>query len=188
MPFPTSACARCATGNHLSERFCTACALPLGAATPDAEAALDALGPFEAPEPTEVDAATILREFVARSGLEAVPARQGWRLHVDLRLDRHQAVYVGRAEGDHRGRTLLSLVSVCGPATDRDARGLLKLNALAVEGHYAIKTLRGEEYFVVIQNFDAEDANRLDAGALIRRIAEAADTLEDRLSRGRDLY
>ena len=120
MPFSTIVCARCATNNHISERFCTACGLPLGAAMPDAEAALDALGPFEAPEPTEVDAAAILRDFVARTGLPAVPARQGWRLQVDLRLNRHQAVYVGGAGGDHRGRTLLALVSVCG-LTNNDA-------------------------------------------------------------------
>jgi len=65
---------------------------------------------------------------------------------------------------------------------------LLKLNARSVEGHFAIKVLRGEEYFVVIENLTAELVQKVDAGGLVRRIAEAADGLEDRLSRGRDLY
>jgi hypothetical protein len=48
--------------------------------------------------------------------------------------------------------------------------------------------LRGEEYFVVIENLTAETAQSVDAAGLVRRIAEAADGLEDRLSRGRDVY
>ena len=83
---------------------------------------------------------------------------------------------------------ILSLVSVCGPANDRDARLLLKLNARVVEGHFAVKVLRGEEYFVVIHNLVASAAPRTDALGLVRRIAEIADGLEDRLSRGRDIY
>ncbi len=62
------------------------------------------------------------------------------------------------------------------------------MNARTVEGHFAIRVLRGEEYFVVIQNRTADAVEQLDASGLVRRIAESADSLEDRLSRGRDLY
>jgi hypothetical protein len=57
-----------------------------------------------------------------------------------------------------------------------------------VEGHFAIKVLRGEEYFVVIENLPADSVEGLDSPALVRRIAMIADGLEDRLSRGLDLY
>jgi hypothetical protein len=181
-------CARCTTGNHPSSRFCEGCALPLGAAMPDAEAASDALGPYEAPEPADPDTDRLIRDLVARSGFEVSPSSHGWRLVVPMRLDRRQAVYVGHAGTDPEGRAILALVSVCGPANDRDPRLLLKMNARTVEGHFAIKVLRGEEYFVFMQNVAVESAAQLESGGLIRRIAEAADTLEDRLSRGRDLY
>ena len=60
----------------------------------------------------------------------------------------------------------LALVSVCGPVNDRDCRTLLKLNARIVEGHFAIRVLRGEEYFVVIENVPAEALPSIDvAGA-----------------------
>ena len=59
------------------------------------------------------------------------------------------------------------------------------MNARTVEGHHAIKLLRGEEYFVVTHNLAASSSAEADAHGLIRRIAEAADGLEDRLSRGR---
>jgi hypothetical protein len=57
-----------------------------------------------------------------------------------------------------------------------------------VEGHFAIRVLRGEEYFVVIENLPVDALHAIDAQGLVRRVAELADGLEDRLSRGRDLY
>ena len=107
---------------------------------------------------------------------------------VPLQLDRKQAVYIGYAGLDPDGRSIVSLVSICGTANDRDPRILLKMNARIVEGHFAIKILRGEEYFVVIQNLPVEAADPIDAAGLVRRIAETADSLEDRLTRGRDLF
>jgi hypothetical protein len=65
---------------------------------------------------------------------------------------------------------------------------LLQLNARMVEGHFAIKILRGEEYFVVIQNMPVEAALPMDIAGLIQRIARTADGLEDKLTRGRDLF
>ena len=182
------ACARCAGGNHPSERFCTACGLPLGAAQADIGAVLDALGPYEAPDPDDPDVEAVLRELVSDCGFEAAPFGPGWRVVVPLELDRRQAVYIGPGGFEPEGGALLSLVSVCGPANDRDARVLLKWNARAVEGHFAIRVLRGEEYFVVVRNLPADLAVGAGAGSLVRRIAVTADGLEDRLSRGRDLY
>jgi hypothetical protein len=181
-------CARCTSANHPSSRFCDRCGLPLGSVQPDAEAGADALGPYEAPDPADPDTLRPMRLLVERAGFEASPAGQGWRMVVPLQLDRKQAVYIGHAGTDPEGRSLLALVSVCGPANERDARILLKLNARTVAGHFAIKILRGEEYFVVIETLQADCVDRTDATGLVRRIAEVADGLEDRLSRGRDLY
>jgi hypothetical protein len=80
------------------------------------------------------------------------------------------------------------MVSICGPANDRDCRILLKHNGLMTDGHFAIRVLRGEEYFVVTENMPVESVASSDPRNIIRRIAELADGLEDRLSRGRDLY
>ncbi|MCA1686091.1 MAG: YbjN domain-containing protein [Planctomycetia bacterium] len=184
----TIVCARCTVSNHVSTRFCAECGLPLGSALPDAVAGVEALGPYEAPEPADPDTTRVLRDLIQHSGFEATPSGHGWRVVVPLQLDRRQAVYAGYAGTDPEGRSILSLVSVSGPANDRDARKLLKLNARVVEGHFAIRVLRGEEYFVVIENLPADTYDRLDPAGLFRRIAEAADGLEDRLSRGLDLY
>lgn len=184
----TIACARCTVGNHPANRFCEKCGLPLGSAPADAEIGSEALGPYEPPDPADLDPTPLLRGLVARSGLEATPAGHGWCVVVPLELDRKQAVYLGHAGSDPEGRAILGLVSVCGTANARDTSILLKLNAHTIEGHFAIKVIRGEEYFVVIHNLATEAAGALDASRLIRRIAAMADGLEDRLSRGRDLY
>ena len=188
MPVSLILCARCSVENHPSSRFCTHCGLPLGVAEPDAEAALDALGPYEAPDPADPDTSRIVRAFVDRAGYPSKGVGHGYRLVVPMPLDRRQAVYVGSAGLDPEGRAMVALVSVCGSADQRDARGLLKLNAVAVEGHFAIKVLRGEEYYVVIRTLAADAVAALDAEPVIRRIAALADGLEDRLSRGRDLF
>ncbi len=184
----TIICARCTLTNHVSDRYCSSCGLPLGAVEADAGAGSDALGPYEIPEPADPDVACLLLEFVRRGGYDANPSGQGWQVVVPLRLDRKQAVYVGPAGIDSEGRTILGLVSVCGPVNERDCRSLLKLNARIVEGHFAIRVLRGEEYFVVIENVPADTMRTIDANGLIRRIANLADGLEERLSRGADIY
>ncbi len=188
MPSNTIVCARCTLPNLESDRFCSGCGLPLGGVQPDAGAGAEALGVYEAPEPTDPDVERLIRDFVARSGCDVFLSRHGWRVTVPSRLDRKQAVYIGPAGTDGEGRALLSLVSICGPANDRDCRILLKHNARMTDGHFAIRVLRGEEYFVVVENLPVEMAGSIDPRNVIRRVAELADGLEDRLSRGRDLY
>ncbi|QEH33359.1 hypothetical protein OJF2_18600 [Aquisphaera giovannonii] len=188
MPTITIICARCTQPNIRSERFCASCGLPMGAMQADAGAATEALGAYEAPEPADPDVERMIRDFVSRSGFDVVPSGHGWRVTVPLRLDRKQAVYIGPSGTDVEGRPLLGLVSVCGPANDRDCRTLLTHNARMTDGHFAIRVLRGEEYFVVVENLVADAVSALDASNIVRKVADLADGLEDRLSRGRDLY
>jgi hypothetical protein len=184
----TVACARCTQANHSANRYCELCGLPLGRAEADTSIGFDAIDVYEAPDPSDDHAEEQLRDLIARTGCRATPTGRGWRVVVELPERRHQAVYLGHAGTDGDDQAILTLVSVCGPSSDRDLRTLLKLNARMVEGHFAVRTLRGEEYIVVIHNLRAEQVLRLDVERLVRRVAETADRLEEQLSRGRDLY
>jgi hypothetical protein len=188
MPLVTIVCARCTRANHASDRYCAACGLPMGSVQPDAGASSDALEPYECPEPADPDVTRLIAEFVRRTCHEANPFSSGWQLVVPLSLDRKQAVYLGPAGTDAEGRAIMGLISVCGPVNDRDCRTLLKLNSRIVDGHFAVRVLRGEEYFVVIENLAVDTIEAVDASKLVQRVAELADGLEDRLSRGRDIY
>ncbi len=182
------ACARCACMNHTADRHCTGCGLPLGKPHPDAVAGFDAIEPHEIPSPTDPDASRLVDGFARSAGYEATPTPRGWRLVVPLGPDRRQAVYLGPAGTDSEGRAIVSLVSVCGPVDERDCRAILKLNARIVEGRFAVRVLRGEEYFVVIENVAVDALPHASAQALVHRVARSADGLEGRLSRGADVY
>ena len=181
-------CARCPTVNPVASRFCAGCGLPLGAAEADAGAWVDLLGPDDGPESADPEVARLVREFVGRSGADIRSVGANWRLDVLLPMGRKQAVYVGEAGIRAEAGAIVTLVSISGTANDRDPRLLLKWNARRVDGHFAIQVLRGEEYFVVIRNLAADELAGLDARSVVRRIAETADNLEDRLTRGRDLF
>jgi hypothetical protein len=184
----TVVCARCASDNLETNRFCEACGLPLGTASPDTSLDLDVIAPQEALDAAEPHLGGALREFVEATGLDASRSGPAWRVVVPVAGARKQAVFIGASGTDDEDQPVVSLVSVCGPANERDLRPLLKINARAGEGSFAIRVLRGEEYFVVVRNLAAGQLDPADAPRLVRRIAEAADRLEDRLSRGRDLY
>lgn len=188
MPYSVIICARCTSENHPSGRFCASCGLPLGSAEPDVEAAVDALGSYESLDPSNPDIRHAIKRFVDRCGLEARPAGPGWRVVLFPGKDRRQAVYIGSMGTDREGRPLIGLVSVCGPANQRDSGNLLKLNAMASEAHFATKTLRGEDYFVVVANLPTNLLDELDPSSLVQRIAVMADSLEEKLTRGRDLF
>ena len=188
MPSTPIPCARCTTENHRASRFCSGCGLPIGAAEADAGAWVDVLGPYEDPDPADPDVSRQVRDFVTRVDSDSQPIGLNWRVDVLLPMGRKQAVFLGAVGLDAEGRPLVALASISGTANDRDPRILLKLNARTVAGHFAIKVLQGEEYFVVIHNLAAEHLAATDADRLVRYIAETADNLEDRLSRGRDLF
>ncbi|GIW88700.1 MAG: hypothetical protein KatS3mg108_3024 [Isosphaeraceae bacterium] len=181
-------CPRCDSSNHSTDRFCALCGLPLGTPSADPDPATSLFDHCEPPDPSDRPVRLTLRDFVARSGLPASPAGVGWRVVVPLDSGRRQAVHLAHVGSDPDDRPLLALASIVGPANARDLRDLLRLNARVVEGHFAICLLRGEEYFIVIHNLPADRAAVYDPAALIRRVAETADRLEQRLSRGHDRY
>lgn len=156
--------------------------------SPDGDAWIDALESGETPAITEPGLDLHLLDLVKRSGYEIAAVRHGWRIVVPLPDGRKQSVYAGHAGTDSDKRPILGLISICGPANDRDPRRLLKFNASMADGHFAIKVLRGEEYFVVVDNFPAESVPSLDVQKTVRHIAETADGLERRLTGGLDVY
>ena len=71
----TIVCARCTLPNAVTERYCAACGLPLGALQPDAGAGTDALGPYEVPDPADPDVfEKIKAEMTVESYTRRLPA------------------------------------------------------------------------------------------------------------------
>lgn len=190
-PSQSVVCDRCGHANLTLVVFCERCGLPMGSAPPDAVAGRDALGSTEELDPELMNPIhrRVVHEFVARTGFEATPVPRGWRVTVDLPGGRHQVVYAGLVGFNRDHEPVLGLISICGPANDRDARRLLQINSATVDGHFAIKTLRGEDYFVALHNMTiAAGGAHPNPSRLVRHLAETADQLESRLSRGGDIF
>ena len=185
----TIVCARCTLANHVSERFCSDCGLPMGALQPDAEAAYDALEPYEAPEPADPDVARLDHRFrQADAATTPIPRAAAGRSSSRCGSIASRRSMSGRREPTPRdgrssawsrsaGRSTTAIAAPCSSSTRASSRDISPSGCL-----------RGEEYFVVIENLAVDMLNSIDAARLVRRVAEVADGLEDRLSRGRDLY
>ena len=122
---------------------------------------------------------------MARSGLEVVTSGHGWA-YVSSRLDRKQAVYIGRPAPMPTAWPCLAGVDLRAGQRPRLPH-LLKHNARMADGHFAIRVLRGEEYFVVIENLAVEAATAIDPQAMMPRCRDGRWSGGSALSRPRPL-
>ena len=150
---------------------------------------MPSLDPYEAPEPADPDIERLIREFVAllRASTSCPPATAGGS-RSPRRLDRKQAVYVGPAGTDAErppfARPGLGLRAGQRPRLPDPAQ------AERADDRRPLRDPRPPGRGVFRRH--REPARRylasVDPRRIVRRIAELADGLEDRLSRGRDLY
>jgi hypothetical protein len=180
----TIVCAHCQTSNLRAARYCVQCGHLLG--EPASSAAEPE--PNESPEVAADATLERIRAIVLRSGHECTQTRVGYRLRVKLDGNRGQTVHVLFGGKDDSGDDLISFLSVCGAADERNARVLLKRNSRMLHGHFAIRTMNGQEYFVVQANQLAESADELKVKNTLAYLAQQADHIEAQLSKGRDLY
>ena len=189
MTIITIVCARCTLTNHVSERYCSCCGLPLGAVLADAGAGIDALGPYEVPEPADPDVARLILRIRPPGRIRSrTPRARAGRLVVPLRLDRKQAVYLGPAGTDAEGRAIprpwspsagrstTATAAPCSSSTPGSSRATSR--SASCEARNTSSSSRTP----------CRDPPTIDANGLIRRVAELADGLEERLSRGGDIY
>jgi hypothetical protein len=180
---PGRQCPRCGSRNHPSSRFCVGCGALLEAGRADAT-----LQPSAPPEEPSDETVALVARLAERCGRPVETTPFGFRVKIDLGDDRQQSVHVGFGGQDDAGRDLVTLLSVCGRADDRTAQVLLKRNARIVAGHFAIRTLAGEEHFVVVANRVAGGPGLEDIGDLISKLAREADLVESQLTAGADVY
>ncbi|MBU0637770.1 MAG: hypothetical protein KKB50_02815 [Planctomycetes bacterium] len=182
----TQVCPRCSFENHSSSRFCIGCGKGLsgtGAASGGGE-----LEPHENPELPQPATEDLLKRVVVQSKYEYKPTKAGFRVTVPLAEQRQQKVYVMFNGHDDEGHDIISFLSICGPRTDKHADALLRLNSRLPYAAFAIKTIEGQEFFVVTANQLAATADPEEVRKLLYHVARRADALENQLSDGHDVY
>ena len=143
MRIVTIVCARCTLANHVSDRYCAACGLPMGSLQPDAGARQRRARALREPRARRSRRDAADRRIREANASRSQPVRSRMAACCSAAA-RSQASGLRRASRDRRrGRAMMGLVSVCGPVNDRDCRTLLKLNARIVDGHFAVRGLAG---------------------------------------------
>jgi hypothetical protein len=144
--------------------------------------------PPERPEMPAEGTEEILRKIVEESNYEHSKARAGWKVSIPMGEERAQKVYVMFNGQDDEGNDIISFLSVCGKADEKRAMQLLRFNSRQPYGAFAVKTIQGTEYFVMVANQLAATADPEEVQALLTRVAARADDIERQLGSGGDVF
>ena len=189
MSSTTRMCGYCFYDNHPGTRFCVKCGRRVEDAAPTrAGTESEALEPHESPEVAQASTEDLLTRVVRQSGYEFSQTRAGYRVVVPVGKDRTQKVHVLFNGHDDDGHDIVSFISICAEATERHAMSLLRLNNKLTYGAFAVKTIQGKEYFVVTANQLAETADVEEIGKQLFEVAKRADTVENLLTSGKDIF
>jgi hypothetical protein len=184
----TLKCPECGFENHTSCRFCIQCGTSLAEAEPAPAGEPGEPEPYGRPEVARPDTEELLRRIVEESGYEHSSARAGWKVTVPLAQERRQVVYVMFNGKDDDGKDIVSFLSVCGDADEGRAMDLLRFNTTPSHGAFGLKTIRGRDYFVVTANQLADTADPDELRSILLHVARRADSVEEQLRRGDDVF
>ena len=176
-------CRACKFENAASVRFCIQCGLAM-----DAADARDETTPNASPELMLAETAAMLKRIAHESGYACEPTGAGIRVTVPLGPDRRQRVHVTFTGRDDDGHDIISFLSVCGAFDAKHAEKLMRLNAKLTYGAFAVRTIKGRDYFVVTANQLAGTADLEEIRKLLFEVARRADGIEEKLASGKDVY
>ena len=129
----------------------------------------------------------LIAEVAERAGWNLEADDKQWSIVVPLGILRRQLVTVTFDRKDRKGHDLISLSSVCGPATEETAMALLRYNRQMAHAAFAIEPTSSGDVVVVEANQLAETADELEIQRAIAAVAWQADQAERELT-GRDQY
>lgn len=179
----SAVCPACKFENAAATRFCIQCGSSL--ASDDTDVA--DLTPNPRPEIMKAETNALLRRVAHESGYKCADTRAGIRVTIPIG-DRKQRVHVAFNGQDEDGHDIISFLSICGEYDGKHNQRLLHFNARMTYGAFAVKTIKGKEYFVVCANQLAETADLEEIRKILFEVGRCADRIEHRLSGGKDVF
>jgi membrane protease subunit (stomatin/prohibitin family) len=140
------------------------------------------LSPVSAPDPQ-----SMVRQVAKTAGWPMEEDQSEIRITVPIGSLRKQVVHVRFDRKDEEGHEMISISSVCGPISEKNAMLLLRYNTKLVHGAFAAESTEGGEVVVVQANQLAQAADALELTRSITSIAWQADKVEEKLL-GNDTY
>lgn len=126
----------------------------------------------------------LIRSVASAAGWQVQETGDAWQIVVPVGPLRKQTVSVQFGGNDDEGHELLSISSICGPASDRNAMALLRYNTKMVHGAFAVLPTPAGEMIVVQANRLADTADPLAITRVMTAVAWQADKAEEKLGGG----
>jgi serine/threonine-protein kinase len=128
------------------------------------------------------DLHTLLEEALAgEPSVTRTKTESGERLQVTMPDGRGQTVHIEQT--DHSGPDrLLMIYSICCPATEDYFEAALRLNATVCHGALAIRSVEGQDQFVMIDAYPRATVDPEEIRRSVLEIAVHADAVESQLT------
>ena len=126
----------------------------------------------------------LVRSVAGAAGWQVQETGDAWQIVVPVGPLRKQTVSVQFGGKDDEGHELVSISSICGPASDRNAMALLRYNTKMVHGAFAVLPTPAGEMIVVQANQLADTADPLAITRVMTAVAWQADKAEEKLGGG----
>ena len=160
-------------------------AVPVAAATGAAAAGTAGGGlDFGDLAPVSLAPQDLVRSVASAAGWQVQETGDVWQIVVPVGPLRKQTVVVQFGRKDDEGHELISITSICGPASDRNAMALLRYNTKMVHGAFAVTPTPSGEMIVVQANQLADTADPLAVTRVMTAVAWQADKAEEKLGGG----
>lgn len=126
----------------------------------------------------------VIRTVAGAAGWQVQETGEAWQIVVPVGPLRKQMVSVQFGGKDDEGHELISISSICGPASDRNAMALLRYNTKMVHGAFAVLSTPAGEMIVVQANQLADTADPPAVTRVLTAVAWQADKAEEKLGGG----
>jgi len=126
----------------------------------------------------------LVRSVAGAAGWQVQEAGDAWQVVVPVGPLRKQTIAVQFGGRDDEGHELISIASICGPASERNAMALLRYNTKMVHGAFAVQPTPAGEMIVVQANQLADAADALARTRVMTAVAWQADKAEEKLGGG----
>ena len=132
-------------------------------------------------KPVATDPQALVRTVANASNWAIEESGEVWRITVPIGSLRKQIVTADFSGRDDDGHQIISLSSVCGPASEDNALLLLEYNRKLVHGAFAIDRTEAGSMIVLQANQLADTADPLEITRTITSVAYQADQVEEKL-------
>lgn len=144
-------------------------------------------GPSASAATTPAEILGMISEFATKSGYSVEEVDGKLKIAVPVGDLRRQIVWCSLAQAKATEEYVVRFWSVCGPASEKNAATLLRMNSRLAIGAFAFEKVDGQELIILHTSMPAPTLTLYDVARILPALAWQADRVEEKLSQ-EDVY